>query len=409
MKRNNVIKNTAMLYGMNIAKLVFPLLTLPYLTRVLSVQSYAAVAYTKSVMSYMQILVDFGFLLSGTKDVVQACQNNQSLGKVTFEILLARIVLSIAAFCALLIMIFFIPILNTNKLFSILSFIPVFLSVFLFDYLFRGIEKMHVIAVRFMVMRGISTLFTFISIKDDSDILIIPLLDIAGSLAAIIFILRELKLLGLTVQDIKLISAFKKLKTSAVYFISNMATTAFGALNTILIGILLQGEKIAYWSVSMQLIGAVQALYTPIADGVYPEMIKSKSARLIKKILLFFMPIVLAGSVFSFLFADSILALAAGKQYVAASTVFRYLIPVLIFSFPAMLLGWPTLGAINKEQQVTKTTVWTAVFQIAGLAILAVTGHFNLISIAVLRCLTELLLLETRAFNCLKFKAQFNR
>ena len=38
-----------MLYGMNIAKLVFPLLTLPYLTRVLSVQSYAAVAYTKSV------------------------------------------------------------------------------------------------------------------------------------------------------------------------------------------------------------------------------------------------------------------------------------------------------------------------------------------------------------------------
>ena len=132
-----------MLYGMNIAKLVFPLLTLPYLTRVLSVQSYAAVAYTKSVMSYMQILVDFGFLLSGTKDVVQACQNNQSLGKVTFEILLARIVLSIAAFCALLVMIFFIPILNTNKLFSILSFIPVFLSVFLFDYLFRGIERMH--------------------------------------------------------------------------------------------------------------------------------------------------------------------------------------------------------------------------------------------------------------------------
>ena len=119
------------------------------------------------------------------------------------------------------------------------------------------------------------------------------------------------------------------------------------------------------------------------------------------------MPIVLAGSAFSFLYADSILALAAGKQYMAASTVFRYLIPVLIFSFPAMLLGWPTLGAINKEQQVTKTTVWTAVFQIAGLAILA--GHFNLVSIAVLRCLTELLLLGTRAFNCLKFKTQFNR
>lgn len=396
-----------MLYGMNIAKLVFPLLTLPYLTRVLSVQSYATVAYTKSVMSYMQILVDFGFLLSGTKDIVQAYQNNTPLGKVTFEILLARIMLSIVAFSALLVMIFFIPILNRNKLFSFLAFIPVVLSVFLFDYLFRGIEKMHVIAVRFMVMRGISTLFTFIVIKDDSNILLIPLLDIAGSLAAIVFILKELKLLGLTAEHIKLISAFKKLKTSAVYFMSNMATTAFGALNTILIGIFLQDKKIAYWSVSMQLIGAVQALYTPITEGVYPEMIKSKSADLIKKILLIFMPIVLAGSVFSFINADYILALAAGKHYTAASTVFRYLIPVLIFSFPAMLLGWPALGAINKEKQVTQSTVWTAIFQVTGIAILATTGHFNLVSVAVLRSLTELLLLGTRAFNCLKYKTEF--
>ena len=56
MKQKNVLKNIIMLYGMSIAKIVFPLLTLPYLTRVLSVECYGVVSYVKAVMQYMQLL-----------------------------------------------------------------------------------------------------------------------------------------------------------------------------------------------------------------------------------------------------------------------------------------------------------------------------------------------------------------
>ena len=68
-----------MLYGMSIAKIVFPLLTLPYLTRVLSVESYGVVSYVKAVMQYMQLVVDFGFMLSGTKDIVNANNDHEKL------------------------------------------------------------------------------------------------------------------------------------------------------------------------------------------------------------------------------------------------------------------------------------------------------------------------------------------
>ena len=70
MKRN-ILKNIIMLYGLSIAKIVFPLLTLPYLTRVLSVDTYGVVSYVKTIMTYMQIFVDFGFILSGTKDIIK--------------------------------------------------------------------------------------------------------------------------------------------------------------------------------------------------------------------------------------------------------------------------------------------------------------------------------------------------
>ena len=71
-KVSNVVNNTAMLYIMSIAKLIFPLLTFPYLTRVLSEDAYGFVSYTKTCMNYMQLIIDFGFILSSVKDIVNA-------------------------------------------------------------------------------------------------------------------------------------------------------------------------------------------------------------------------------------------------------------------------------------------------------------------------------------------------
>ena len=72
--KTNVLKNTSWLFIFQIAKIFFPLITLPYLTRVLSTQMYGTITYVKSVMLYMQILVDFGFVLSGTKEIVKLLQ-----------------------------------------------------------------------------------------------------------------------------------------------------------------------------------------------------------------------------------------------------------------------------------------------------------------------------------------------
>ena len=193
MKQKNVIKNIVMLYGMSIAKIIFPLLTLPYLTRVLSVESYGVVSYVKAVMQYMQIVVDFGFMLSGTRDIVNAKNDRKKLEKEVGDILLARIILAVAAFIALLGMIAMIPLLRVNAGYTLLAFVTVFLSVFLLDYFFRGIEKMQVITLRFVTMRGIATAMTFVFVHSDKDILFVPLLDAIGSLVAVILVFVELK------------------------------------------------------------------------------------------------------------------------------------------------------------------------------------------------------------------------
>lgn len=391
-----IVKNTSMLYLLNIAKIVFPLITLPYLTRVLSVETYGMVAYVKAFMQYMQLVVDFGFLLSGTKDIALALGDQQKINHEVGDIFIARILLCVVAFIALMIAALFIPILGQNLLYTILSYGSVFLTVFLMDFYFRGIERMEIITIRFVVMRGVAALLTFVFVKSDADILWIPILSIVGSLMAIILVWFQLRKLNVKISPQGLIPALRKLKESFVYFASNMATTAFNALNTLLIGIFLDPTSVAYWSICIQMIGAVQAFYTPIAGGIYPQMVRTKKRSLLQKIIKIFIPIILSGCVITLVFAKYVLLIVAGEKYVEAVNVLRILTPVMLFSFPAILYGWPALGAINKQKQTSATMIISAVFQVSVLVILIAFGNFNLISIAIVRSLTEIMLFATR-------------
>lgn len=265
---------------------------------------------------------------------------------------------------------------------------------------------MQVITLRFVTMRGIATALTFVFVHSDKDILFVPLLDAVGSLVAVILVFVELKKENIKIHFSGVSTAWKKLKNSFVYFASNMATTAFGALNTLLIGAFLPATEVAYWSVCMQLIGAVQTMYTPITDGIYPEMIKTKSWKFIKRLLMIFMPIVFAGSAFSIAVAPYALQIVGGEQYVAATSLFRALVPVLI-SVSGNRAGLADIGRTGQGRTGDKTTILSAVVQVASLLLLIATGHFTVMWIAVFRCVTELVLMASRGWYCWKYRKEF--
>ena len=72
-----------------------------------------------------------------------------------------------------------------------------------------------------------------------------------------------------------------------------------------------------------------------------------------------------------------------------------------------MLFGWPVLGAIEKVKETTFTTVLTTFAQVIGLVILILAKEFHLANIAMLRNLTEMILLISRLYFCYKFRDCF--
>ncbi len=390
-------KNTVMLYIMAFAKLILPLLTLPYLTRVLSEESYGLVTYVKACMTYMQLIIDFGFILSSVKDIVNANDNKDEIGYIVGHTYVAKTMLVGFAFVAMSVMCITIPILRGNILFSMLYFISIALTAYIADFLFRGMEKMHIITIIFLITKSISTAATFVFVHGDTDLLIVPILEIVANLITVFLGFLFGKSFGIRIRVRNIRACFAMLKDSFNYFMSSMATTVFSALNTILIGIVITDlNQVAYWGVCTQIISAIQGLYAPITNGVYPHMIRQKSLKFIHKIMLLIMPIVTLGCAVCFIFSDFALSVVGGYNYAVASPIFRCLVPILFFSFPAQLYGWPTLGAVGLVKQTTISTIISACLQIAGLVILIVTNSMTLYSIAILKCLVEFSLAAIR-------------
>lgn len=404
MIKHRLTANIVYLYLLTLAKILFPLLTFPYLTRVLSVETYGMVSYVRATIIYMQIFVEFGFGLSAVKDIARSRNNQKVVGEITGNVIAAKIFLSVLAFIILFILCYQVPILYQNMAYALTSFGVVFLSIFILDFLFRGLEEMQLVSLSYIIMKGISMIFTFVLVHSDDTVLWIPILDLVSSVIAIFFVEYKLRKFSIKIKVTNIVDVWHTLRDSFVYFISNMATTAFGALNTMLIGVYIpDAREIAYWSVAMTLISGAQALYNPITGGVYPQMVKNPSIKVLKKVFVVFMPIVALGSIFTFVFANKIIWMINGPHYEYAAFLLRTLTPVLIFSFPAMLIGWPTLGAINKAESVTKTTIITCIFQLIGLFILILANIFTLFTIAVLRGITEAVLLLSRFYYCKKY------
>lgn len=406
--KNKLLSNTIYLYILTIVKMLFPLVTLPYLTRMLSVDVYGSVAYVKAYMSYVQLVLDFGFLLSATKDIALAKNNNKSkIEYILGDTFVEKIILLIVSAVITLIVSFCIPLLRANRMFLWLYFIAIGITIFLPDFLYRGIEKMECVAIPYTVAKTLSIVLTLGLIKSDADVLLIPIFEIISNIIAVLISLILLKRLKIRIRFSNLQNWVRDLKNSAVYFMSNFSTTVFGALTTLVVGVLLEEKEVAYWSVCMQVVSAAKSLYAPISNSIYPNMVTNKNLKLVSNIRNFMTIPLLIGSGIVVFFGEPIMVIIGGEEYAYAGYILKILLPVILASFYSMLYGWPVLGAIGKEQQTTISTVVAAVLQISGILIIYFLDVFNLVSLAICCGVSEIALLIIRYSIFIKNKKLF--
>lgn len=407
--KKKFVSNTIYLYILSFAKLVVPLISLPYLTKVLSVDCVGSISFIKSIIAYAQILIDFGFLLSSTKDIVSLIKNKCDIGRAVGNTLYAQFLFSLIAVIVIIVGSFNLDVLEGYELYTIFSLIPVILSIFLFEYVFRAYEEMSKISLRYVIMRLLALVLTLIFVKSDRQILLIPIFDIIASIIAIILVVVQLKKLGVKYDFsfIRIKEALVAIKKSCVYFFTNFMSSAFSLLNTLLIGIILTKQDVAFWTVAFQFLTAIQTMYNPIINSVYPLMLKEKNLKVIHQIMLIFMPIILVGSVVVFFLSDWFVTFVFGSSYIYAGTIIKWIIPVILASFPALLYAWPCFSVIDKEKTNTFITVIGALIQVVSVFVLIIADIFTLINLAIVCSVVEVLLAIARVVMVYRYKNRF--
>lgn len=388
---NKILKNAVFLYIFNAERILFPLLLLPILTRRLSTDCYALYVLVGALVVYLRLFVDFGFDLSGTRDIVRASDSFEA-GKILVDITILRSILWIIGTVVLLVFSSFISnvILKNNLLFLLLSTSEVLFEIFYFDYYFRGIEKMEFITLRYFVTKLVSLCIIYIVVLNDNYILLIPASNSIASLVGSFVVSHQVKILShLRSYRVNYFELYNRFKDSLRFFLTKLVATVFTASNTVILGCFATSYDVVIWSLAVNIISAVQSLYNPISNALFPSMVKKFDKKVIRKSLIIGLCIVLSVNIILWNFSNILLSIFAGEKYVSSSGVLSILLWMLFFSVGIGILGWPVLGALGGEKYMLYSTVTGAIFHFTGVSCLYYYGNCNAYSLAWLRVASE--------------------
>ena len=402
--RSKLWKNTIFQYVLQAAKYLFPFITVAFLTRALGADAYAVRAYVMAAMTFMLMFLEFGFTLYGTKAIAEAASLDDERSE-TSAITYCRLALCAVGAIALVPITLALPIMGANPLYVATAYVGTCFKALLPDYVFRGQEDMGIITYRYVVSQLIVVALIVLLVKSPDDLLIVAVLETLGSLVALVWSWENV----IRKRDIALLRVgFARCKAvmseSAIFFVSTMATGILSSITMLFIGYCIHdSSQISYWSVAMTAVVAVQALYSPISNSLYPHMVKRRDFAILKRLLLIGMPVVVIGVVAFAYLGDFVMLVLGGEEFVSGGYIIPLVAPILLFSFPAVMLGFPVLGAVGRIKQLTASSVTALLFQISGLLLLAVTGAFTLQAVALLRCACEAVLMATRIWFVWRF------
>jgi O-antigen/teichoic acid export membrane protein len=231
-----LVSNFSYLVVLQVFTLLVPIITLPHLFRVLGDTTWGVVLFAQSIALYLGILVSFGFSISATKDISIHRDNHSKLSEIVSSVFILKAGLFIISLLIVSILIFTIPFFKDYKL---LFFLSMWFCMYEFIFpiwYFQGLEKMKYITFINLGSRCIFLILIFVLIKEESDYLIVPIINGIGSLFSglmgMIIIFKKDKIKFFIPKISVLIYYFKE---SLPIFVSNLSQL-YIKMNKIIIG-----------------------------------------------------------------------------------------------------------------------------------------------------------------------------
>ena len=384
---------------------LLPLITFPYLIRVLGVDKFGLVMFAQATMYYFEILVDFGFNLSATREVALNAKNKSKLNEIISSVFSIKLVLLIISGLLLLLILSVFDRFSDESLIYYYSFLKVIAFAFFPVWFFQGIEKMKYVTIINIISKVIFTILIFVFIQSEKDYLLVPLVDafgfMIGSLVALYYVFKRF-------NHSFVFNKFTIIKQSfidsSMFFLSRVSVSLYTSSNILMLGLVASNVMVGYYAIAEKLYMVLRNLYQPIVQVIYPYISKSKNVKFFKKLYPGVVILNFIGVYILWVFTPELIYLVSKEHFVESIKVFRTLLIVACIVVPSILIGYPFLAALGFKNEANYSTIIGSLFHVTILGVLYFINLINMYNIVYLLIATESIVLLYRYYAVYKNK-----
>lgn len=355
--RSAVAQNAASLYVIQFANYLLPLITVPYVVRVLNPSGYGLVAFGQSFVGYFLIFIDYGFAYSATRKISVARHDPAAVSRTVFSVWGAKLLLCLIGFLALVLLVHQVPTLRQNRSLLFILYGLSLGNVLFPTWLFQGMERMVHISVINLLIRLFVVVGIFTLIKRPEDYLLYAGLNSLGSIvaglvgAAWAFHLFTLHPVIPSPRQI-----WETLKEGWMLFLSTASVSLYTVGNAFVLGMLTNPTVVGYYSAGEKIVNCVMSLLGPISTAAFPRFSrmavesKDQALRWGRRMLFYMGGLGMVLSLILFIGAPVMVKVILGDKYEASIAVVRILALLPLVNAICNVLGTQLMLPFGKDR-----------------------------------------------------------
>lgn len=356
-----LVKNFTSLSLLQLANYIFPVITLPYLVRVLGPEKYGVINFAAAFSAYFVIITDYGFNLSATQEISVNRNDKEKVSEIFSSVLTIKIILFfLSSGIFFLIVNMFELFSNDAGLYSIM-FIGV-VGIVLFPlWVYQSVEQMKYILIINVAIRSVTVVSIFLLVKVENDYLLLAVIytitQVMTGITGLFFAIRKFDLRYLFPSKVQLLEQLKK---GWNLFLSSIWINLYTTSNVFILGLFAPNSVVGYYSAADKVRIAFQGILSSMSQSVFPYVNKllaesyQKFLSFNRKLLKISVIIGIIISSSLFLFAEPIVKIVLGNEYSPSVIVLRIIAWLPLIIFLSNVFGIQTMLPLNYQKKFSQ-------------------------------------------------------
>lgn len=400
-KIHSVKYNLIMNVILKMSSFVFPLITFPYVSRILGAEGNGKVAFASSVIYYFSVIASLGIPTYGVRICAKYREDVEKLSKTVKELLIISSIMMIVSYILFFVALTFIPRLQEEKPLMLINSVTILLTVTGVEWFYQAIEQYDYITFRNLVFKILSIVLMFLFVHKSEDYIKYGLICVVGTSGS--NILNFFRLNKFVKLNNKYPLEFRThLKPIMMLFLLTASTIIYTSLDTTMLGFISGDSEVGYYNAAVKLKGILVSVVTALGTVLLPRLsyyltngMKKEFIALIRKSFNFVLLISIPLSVFCIVQAADCILFLAGDGYSKSILPMQFITPSIIFIGITNIIGIQILVPVGEEKKTVISTIAGAIvnlilnsiliplFGAAGAALATMIAEFSVLVVQI--------------------------